>query len=119
MRLIDTDTGHILANDIGKANSFWARFRGLMFRRNFGDGKALIFEIPEGREFGVHTFFVFFPIDLVYLDENMKVIDIKSELGSWSTYKPEVEGGFLVEFPAGVVEKHGVEISHELEFEGK
>lgn len=119
MRLVDKNTGSVLAEDVETADSFWSRFRGLMFRRKFEKGEALVFEIPEGREFGVHTFFVFFPIDLVYLDGGMEVIDIETGVSPWSTYSPETESKYLVEFPAGVVDEYILEVGHELEFEGK
>ncbi len=95
-------------------DSFWSRFRGLMFRRSFEEGEALLFEFHRPRKFRIHTFFVFFSIDLIYLDQDWKVIDVKKNLPPWRTYNPDVEGRFLVELPGGVVEGSGVEIGDEL-----
>lgn len=91
MILVDKDSGEKVAKEVEFADSFWRRFRGLMFRRDFGGDEALLFKFSDSKKFGVHTFFVFFPIDLIYLDREMKVLEIKEELPSWSTYKPDVE----------------------------
>ncbi|MFP4005115.1 MAG: DUF192 domain-containing protein [Candidatus Hadarchaeia archaeon] len=114
MKLLHMETGKVMADKVELADSFWSRFRGLMFRRNFGEGEALVFEIPEGRKFGVHTFFVFFPIDLIYLNRDMKVVDLKCGLTPWSTYSPKEESRFLVEIPSGTVQRYGLERGHKL-----
>lgn len=119
MALVHEPTGKILAENVEVADSFWSRFRGLMFRRSFENGEALLFPFSNPRKFGVHTFFVFFPIDLVYLDREMEVLEIKKELSSWSTYKPDVEAYFLVELPGGKVRKVKVEVGDEFEVRGK
>ncbi len=48
------------------ANSWWARLRGLAWRRQPPDGWALLF--PRCRS--VHTFGMRFPIDVVFLDRH-------------------------------------------------
>lgn len=115
MTLVHVDSGETLAEDVEMMNSFWSRFRGLMFRRKFEEGEALLFEFPRPRKFRIHTFFVFFPIDLIYLDRGWEIVDVKSDLTPWSTYNPGVKGKFLVELPAGVVDQVDVDIGDELE----
>ena len=116
MILVDKDSGNVLAHDLEFADSFWSRFRGLMLRRTFEDGEALVFELPGPRKFGVHTFFVFFSIDLVYLDVDEKVVELKRDLSPWRAYSPEEEAGYLVELPAGKIEGAGVSVGDELQF---
>ena len=48
------------------AKSWWARLRGLAWRRQPPDGWALLF--PRCRS--VHTFGMRFPIDVVFLDRH-------------------------------------------------
>ena len=115
MILIDNSSEKILAHKLEFADSFWSRFRGLMFRRNFDEGEALVFELPHPRKFGVHTFFVFFPIDLVYLDKDKKVLELEEDLSPWRIYSPDVEASYLVELPAGKVDESGIEIGNELQ----
>ncbi len=86
-----------------------------MFRRNFSKEKALLFTFPEERKFQIHTFFVFFPIDLVYLDENFEIIEIEKDVSPFRGYTPEKEARNLVEFRAGKVEEENIELGDKLE----
>ncbi len=83
------------------ASDFFAKFRGLMFekRRNFK--YALIMDMGfESRLFAsVHSFFVFFPITVLFLDKNKKVVD-KVLLKPFSlAYIPKKKARYVVELP--------------------
>lgn len=54
------------------ANSMASRLRGLIGRLRLGPDEAL-WITPSC---GIHTFGVFFPLDLIYLDEDWQVIQI-------------------------------------------
>ncbi len=109
MRLIHQESDKIIAKDVEIADSFWKRFRGLMFKRSFEEGKALLFQFPKKRKFRIHTFFVFFPIDLIYLGENFKVLEIKNNLSPFSFYNPERKAHKLVELPGKTIETINIE----------
>lgn len=49
MRLVDRTTGKLLASEVELVDTFWWRFRGLMFRRKFQRGKALLFHFTAGK----------------------------------------------------------------------
>ena len=63
-------TGEQLAARIVKAETFSQRLIGLMGKLSMSSREALIID-PCNQ---VHTFFVFFPIDLLFIDENNVVI---------------------------------------------
>lgn len=113
--LINKTTGEVLAEDVEIADSFWTRLRGLMFRRNFEVGGAILFEIPSPKKFSIHTFFVFFPIDLIYLSDGFEVLELKSRIPSWRFYSPDIRAKYLVELPGGVIEDFGVSVGDVLE----
>ncbi|MBN2478308.1 DUF192 domain-containing protein [Candidatus Micrarchaeota archaeon] len=48
------------------------QMKGLMF----GSRKNLLFEFKNSGKHSIHSFFVFFRFDAVYLDENMEVVEI-------------------------------------------
>lgn len=116
MRLLDKRTGSVLADKVKTADSFWSRLRGLMFRRGFEEGEALLFRFPEPKKFRIHTFFVFFSIDLIYLDGDFEVLELEEDLSSWGAYNPDVRASYLVELPAGEIERLGVKVGDSLEF---
>lgn len=51
----------------------------------------------------VHMLFVFFPIDLVFLDEQKRVVDVKAGFQPFSlNYTPKKPCRFLIELPPGL-----------------
>lgn len=99
------------------ADSFLARFRGLMFERRAKFNYGLIFEMPrEGRlEASIHMLFVWFPIDVVYLSSEKRVVDMKEGLKPWTlNHTPKKPAKFFVELPAGTARAAGISCGDEL-----
>jgi len=70
-----------LATELCVADTHWTRLRGLLGRGtdDFGNGSGL-WIVPCH---GVHTLGMGFPIDVVYLDREMKVILVQPDLQPW------------------------------------
>jgi hypothetical protein len=105
MRLINRRNSRLLADRVEFADSFWGRFRGLMFKSP-KDDYALIF--PQTR--AIHTFFVFFSIDLIYTDKNYKVVELKENLGPFSWYSPKKQSKYLIELVSGKIDECDVRL---------
>ena len=80
------------------ATSFAARSKGLLGRRGLPkDGGMLIDPCPS-----VHTWFMLFPIDVIFLDNKNRVVGLKRNLksfrmaGAW-------RGAKTLELPVGVI----------------
>lgn len=85
---------------------------GLMFRRMETD-EAMIFRLGGKRD-PVHTFFLRFPVDLVFTDEGMRVLEIRANLPPWRIYVPRCRPAYLMELPAGSSERAGVRVGDRL-----
>lgn len=59
----------------------WARMRGLLGRDGLGEGEGLLLK-PCG---SVHTLFMGFPIDVVFLDRELSVVAVRPEVPPWRT----------------------------------
>jgi uncharacterized membrane protein (UPF0127 family) len=70
-----------LATELAVADTHWTRLRGLLGRADddFRNGSGL-WIVPCH---GVHTLGMGFPIDVVYLDDQMRVIHVQPELQPW------------------------------------
>jgi uncharacterized membrane protein (UPF0127 family) len=111
VRLINKTTGRALANEVELADTFWRRFRGLMFRRNF---KTLFFKFAKPRRWSIHTFFLKFSIDVIFLDSNFFVIEVCRRLKPWCMYRPKKAARYIVELPAGTIFRERVKVGHKL-----
>lgn len=76
----------ILGIEAEVANSFFSRLMGLMFRRDLPAGKGLL--ITRCR--AIHTLFMRFPIDAVFLDGNGDIVRIVQGIRPWRFF---VSGG--------------------------
>lgn len=71
---------------------------GLMFKRRLSEERAWIFELKElsKREAGVHTFFCFSEILVVWLDRERKVVDLEV-LKPFSIKFPKQKAKWIIE----------------------
>ncbi len=79
------------------ANHFWSRFLGLMGRRSLPDGAGLIIKPSNA----IHCFFMRFPIDVVYVDKQNRVVDIDHAMKPWRVGRPRRSAHYVIELPAG------------------
>ena len=78
MVLVDPN-GHVVCDTCHVADKPHTRLRGIMGWKSIRRGEGLLLR-PT---FSVHTMFVRFPIDAVFLDKEMTVVSIAHELKPW------------------------------------
>ena len=83
MKLINTTQNTTLATRLVKARSFYARLMGLMGRHQLPPGEALW--IPGCTS--IHTCFMRFHLDVVFVDKNFKVVALYPNLKPWRLTK--------------------------------
>ncbi|NQT90360.1 MAG: DUF192 domain-containing protein [Candidatus Omnitrophica bacterium] len=62
-----------------KARGFWQRLRGLMFFKSYPYEGALLFDNCSA----IHTFFMRFPIDVIFLNKEKVILKICHGLKPW------------------------------------
>ena len=110
-RAVMRDGGGTVLEHVRVAVSIWARFRGLMLRRALASDEGLL--IPHCRS--VHTCFMRFPIDVVYLSRQgtvMKIVDAMKPYRVSSCRKADS----VLEAPAGWAKDAGIRVGHLLRF---
>jgi len=97
--------------DVAKTN--FQKIRGHMFRLKI---TPLFFEFNRESKFdsAVHMFFVFKPLDLVYINSEWDVVDIQQALPFFPYYSPSKPAKYLLELPYGMSKKF--KIGDQLEF---
>jgi uncharacterized protein len=102
----------VLADRAERAGTFWQRLKGLLGRSQLYPGEGL--HLTPCRS--IHTFFMRFPIDVVFLDERGTVLRISSAVAPWRGLVC-TEAKSALELPAGTAEASGTRTSDELSFE--
>lgn len=102
-----------LATQLAVADTHWTRLRGLLglTADDFGNGSGL-WIVPCH---GVHTLGMGFPIDVVYLDKSMTVIEIQPELHPWRFAPVRRHATSVLELPIHVAAKTGTAIGDRIE----
>jgi uncharacterized membrane protein (UPF0127 family) len=71
--------GHVVCERCLVADKPWARMRGLLGRSELAQGEGILLR-PAG---SIHTFFMRFAIDAVFLDRDGVVLGVERRLGPW------------------------------------
>lgn len=90
-----------LATSLAKADTHWTRFRGLLGLTpdDFRNGSGL-WIVPCR---GVHTLGMGFPIDIIYLDRSLTVVEIQPALRPWRFAPVRLEAASVLELPCHIV----------------
>ncbi len=73
------EAGRIVCERCEVADGLISRARGLLGRSGLGPGEGLLLR-PA---FSIHTFFMRFPIDVVFLDRNGEVVAVAESVRPW------------------------------------
>jgi len=93
--------------------SDFSKALGLMFSLK---PHTLIFEFNKEKKVSLHMLFVFFPIDVIYLNENKKVVEIKNNFKPFTFYHPKKNAKYLIELPNGTIKKSRTSIGDKIIF---
>lgn len=102
--LFNKSTGKKVMNRVVLAEQHWQKLKGLMFEDPGRFNYALVFVLPRESiaNASIHMLFVFFPIDVIYLNKDKKVVDLAKNVQPFTLgYVPKKPSKFFVELPAG------------------
>ena len=109
---VRNSNNEIIAGEVAIATRFFQRARGLLFSEPLKEGSGLWINPCNA----VHTFFMTYSIDVVFLDKNMRIINILENMSPWQV-SPIVKNALSVlELPAGTAKKYSVTIGEQLVF---
>jgi uncharacterized protein len=113
-RLTVTPAGAVVCESCTVADRPLARMRGLMGRAALDRGHGLLLSPAPS----IHTFFMRFPIDALFLDSEMRVVRVVSHMRPWRTAMCRGARS-VVELPAGEAARLGVVVGDHLELDGR
>jgi uncharacterized membrane protein (UPF0127 family)/Flp pilus assembly protein protease CpaA len=96
VRVVELRTGGGTTLHCELADTFWRRFRGLMLRRWLAPGTGILF-VPCG---SVHTAFMRFPIDIVFVARDGTVLRVAKHVPPWRL-RAVRRSRFVLELAAG------------------
>jgi len=107
--LVCDRTSGALATAVEVASTRQERRRGLLGREGLDPGAALILQPCAA----IHTAFMRFPIDAVFLRRDGRVVRVVRNLRPWRI-AVSVTAHAVVELAAGVLDRHPIEVGDRL-----
>ncbi len=107
----------IIASKIVYCDSFLRQGTGLTFRtKSSVDNTAWIFRFKKPRRVSITMFFVFFPIDVIFLDKNNRIVELKENFRPFTNYTCKNKIYSFIEVKKGIIKKYRLQNGSRLEF---
>jgi hypothetical protein len=97
MKAVNQTSGKTLADDLDVADTLLRRMRGLLGRKALVRGEGLWIKPCNG----VHTFGMGFPIDVLFLDRQLRVISVTRSLEPNRMTRICFSAASVMELPSG------------------
>ncbi len=120
MKVANQSKSLVISEDAEIAQSFLSRLRGLIF----SERKDIVLISPKEdiASSSIHMFLMKFPIDVLWLNSNMLVVDIRRKIlpfnifdtKTWRIYRPRNPAKYVIEL--GIGELGTTEIGDKIEF---
>lgn len=101
MEIINKKNNEILAQKVIIADKFLSRLMGLMFKKKLEKNAGMLIYPCNS----VHTFFMKFPIDVVFISKEYEVLYVIENMSPGKTSKFIKRAKSVLELPSGVIEK--------------
>lgn len=101
MKIFNQSRNILLAGEAAIAGTFFKRAVGLLGKSEFKKGTALVLRPANS----IHTFFMRFPIDVLFIDKEDKVIKAISCLKPWRITVASFATVMTIELPCGTLQE--------------
>jgi len=102
----------VLGEAIEVADTAVRRVKGLLGRECLEDGQGLLFKQCSS----LHTLFMRFPIDIVFMDKRCKVLKSKANVHPFKLVAAPLRAYYALELPAGSIARSGTKVGDHLAF---
>lgn len=91
--ILNKTTGKLISREEKLCYGMFSQLRGLMFSKR----KNLVFVFDKERNVSLHNWFVFFPIDVLFLDSRKRIVEIKMRLRPFGFYFAKKKVKYVIE----------------------
>ncbi len=114
LKVLNNRDQSLVGARVRRADTFWARFRGLMLAPELAEDEGLLISPCNS----IHMMFMRFPIDAIFLDSGNCIRALYEKLRPWtglSGWHRDVSS--VLELKSGTIQKSGVRVNDTLRME--
>ncbi len=111
----ENGTGGVLAERLRTADTHWTRIRGLLGTRELPAGEGLWIRPCQQ----VHMFGMGYALDIVFLDEDNRVVHTETSLQPWKISSKVQQARSVIELPVGTIDRVGLRNGATVEMTGE
>ena len=108
--VLTRDDGSVICERCVVADRILPRMKGLLGKRELVAGEGLLIQPAPS----IHTFFMRFPIDVVFLAKNGKVMKVAANVGAWRMRSCR-RAFAVLELAAGEAERRGITVGDQVD----
>lgn len=112
MVILNRTRNTVLVKEFEEAKNIWKKTIGLMFRKNLHKDRGLLMVFNNETRTGIWMFGMRFPIDLVFIDKDKRIVDLREHIkplslkpNTWRVYYPKKPVKYILEANKGVIRK--------------
>lgn len=109
-RIMNKTREQVLTNSARLARSYWERLVGLMGKKHLYQGEGLIINPCSS----VHTHFMRFSIDVIYVSKEHVIVGIDHALRPWQIGHFYRKVQYVIELSAGTAHETGAQVGDRL-----
>ncbi len=104
--------------DIEIAETEYETQTGLMYRASMKPKRGMLFIFPDNRMRSFYMKNTQFPLDIIYIDENQKIVSFQKEAEAYNenSLPSEAPAKYVLEINAGLSDVHGLQIGDSISF---
>lgn len=106
MRIVNRTRGTLLGDKVALADTWWTRLRGFLGRSRPVDGEGILLSPCNS----IHTWWMGFALDVVFLDAGGVVLETREDLPPWSRPIRVSGARHVLEVPPGTVRATGTAV---------
>jgi len=108
--VLTRDDGSVICERCVVADRMLPRMKGLLGKRELVAGEGLLIQPAPS----IHTFFMRFPIDVVFLSKNGEVMKVAANVGAWRMRSCR-RAFAVLELAAGEAERRGITVGDQVD----
>lgn len=110
MKIFNKTSNMFLAEEAFVADSLFLRIKGLLGRKDIAGNQALVIKPCNA----IHSFFMRFPIDVLFVDGNNRIVAVEKSFKPWRIGKLYTKAKYVVELKSGIIDKALIRVGDEI-----